>query len=97
MKLLCLSIVLAPLIGSLIAGLFGRNIGRSGAHSVTILGVLISFILSLFVFKHVIFENNPKTIIDIYHWLSLGGLDFKVGFLIDPLTITMMLVVTSVV
>ena len=96
MKVLCLSIVLAPLIGSLIAGLFGRTIGRSGAHYVTILGVFISFALSLVVFKQVVFEAEYPIVIDIYNWLSLGGLDFKIGFLIDSLTVTMMLVVTFV-
>lgn len=96
MKTLCLIIVLAPLLGALIAGLFGRAIGRSGAHRVTIIGVSLAFICSLLVFKQVIFANNSSTLIDIYTWLSLGGLDLKIGFLIDPLTVTMMLVVTFV-
>jgi len=96
MKTICLIIVLAPLLGSLIAGLFGKSIGRSGAHWATILGVLISFILSLVLFKQVIIDDNPKTLIDIYHWFSLGDFAFKIGFLIDPLTVTMMIVVTFV-
>ncbi len=96
MKTICLIIVLAPLLGSLIAGLFGKSIGRSGAHWATILGVLISFILSLVLFKQVIIDDNPKTLIDIYHWFSLGDFAFKIGFLIDPLTMTMMIVVTFV-
>ncbi|MEJ2115703.1 MAG: NADH-quinone oxidoreductase subunit L [Gammaproteobacteria bacterium] len=88
--------VLAPLIASMIAGLFGRAVGRSGAHWVTILGVAISFILSLLVFKQVIFDQVSYTSIDIYEWLALGDVSFKIGFLIDPLTVTMMLVVTFV-
>ena len=44
-----LAIVLSPLLGAIIAGLFGRKIGRAGAHWVTILGVAISFLLSLVV------------------------------------------------
>ena len=96
MKTLCLLIVLAPLFGAIIAGLFGRAIGRQGAHWVTILGVFLSFILSLVVFKQVIFGNISSLEIDIYKWLSLGDMVFKVGFLIDPLTVTMMIVVTFV-
>ena len=96
MKTLCLIIVLAPLGASIIAGLFGNKIGRAGAHWVTILGVLLSFLLSLVVFKQVIFDKNPQTLIDIYHWFSLGDFAFKIGFLIDPLTVTMMIVVTFV-
>ena len=96
MKALCLTIVLAPLIASMVAGLFGRRIGRSGAHWLTILGVLTSFVLSVVVFKQVIFDQVSHTSIDIYQWLAIGDLSFKIGFLIDPLTVTMMLVVTFV-
>ena len=51
---LLLAIPLAPLAGSLIAGLFGKAVGRAGAHSVTILGVAISFVLSMLVFFQVL-------------------------------------------
>ena len=96
MKALCLTIVLAPLIASMVAGLFGRNIGRSGSHWLTILGVLTSFVLSVVVFKQVIFDQVTHTSIDIYQWLAIGDFTFKIGFLIDPLTVTMMIVVTFV-
>lgn len=96
MKALCLTIVLAPLLASVVTGLFGRIIGRSAAHWLTIIGVTISFLLSLVVFKQVIFDQISHTSIDIYQWLSLGDFDFKIGFLIDPLTVTMMVVVTFV-
>ena len=96
MKTLCLIIVLAPLAGALIAGLSGRSIGRAGAHWVTIGGVALSFLLSLVVFSQVIVDPAASMSIDVYRWAVLGGLDLKVGFLIDPLTVTMMLVVTFV-
>jgi len=96
LKTLCLIIVLAPLLAAIAAGLFGRTIGRNGAHWVTILGVGLSFLLSLFVFKQVIFGQLAQTSIDVYEWLSIGDFTFKVGFLIDPLTVTMMVVVTFV-
>ena len=43
---LLLVVPLAPLVGCLVAGFFGKAVGRRGAHIVTILGVLISFIVS---------------------------------------------------
>lgn len=95
MKALCLTIVLAPLVASMLSGLFGKTIGRSGSHWLTIIGVGVSFFLSLYVFKQVIFDQVSFNI-DVYQWLALGDFSFKVGFLIDPLTVTMMVVVTFV-
>ena len=54
-----LGIVLAPLVASIIAGLFGRQIGRAGSHWVTIIGVAISFVLSLLVFKDLVIDGHP--------------------------------------
>jgi len=54
---LLLTLVLAPLLGSIVAGLFGKKIGEKASHTVTIIGVLVAFILSILVFKLVIFDN----------------------------------------
>lgn len=91
-----LIIVLSPLIGSLIAGLFGKVIGRSGAHWITIIGVAISSILSMIAYKHHMFDGAPDYNQALYTWLSSGGIDLQIGFLIDPLSVTMMVVVTFV-
>jgi NADH-quinone oxidoreductase subunit L len=96
MKSIYLAIVLAPLIGSIVAGLFGKQIGRSGAHWVTIIGVAIAFVLSLFVFKDVVFDANPVFNGAIYTWLVSDNVHFEIGFLIDRLTAVMMMVVTFV-
>ena len=69
MKTIYLAIVLAPLIGSIVAGLFGRQIGRGGAHWVTIIGVAISFVLSLVVFKSVVIDDDPIFNNTVYTWL----------------------------
>ena len=50
MKSLYLLVPLAPLAGAIVAGLFGKAIGRAWSHRVTILGVLISFLLSIVIF-----------------------------------------------
>jgi NADH-quinone oxidoreductase subunit L len=91
-----LGIILAPLIGSIIAGLFGRQIGRSGAHWVTIIGVGISCLLSAVVFNDVIFNDAEIYNGSVYTWMVSDGIRFEVGFLIDQLTATMMLVVSFV-
>lgn len=91
---LLLAIPLAPLVGSLIAGLFGKTVGRAGAHTVTILGVAISFVLSAIVFLDVL--NGASFNATIYEWMSVHGLKFEIGFLVDSLTAMMMCVVTFV-
>ena len=95
----CLIIVLAPLVGSAIAGLLRKQIGRAGAHTVTILGVGLSLVFSI----HVAIQlfTGKVSIIDqnLYTWASGGDLfpfAFHIGFLIDQLTVVMMLVVTFV-
>jgi NADH-quinone oxidoreductase subunit L len=91
-----LIIVLSPLVGAVLAGLFGRVIGRAGAHWVTILGVGVSFVLSLRVFQQIVLGDAPVLNTNLYTWLETGGVAFHVGFLIDQLTATMMVVVTFV-
>ena len=96
MEHIYLAIVLAPLVGAIIAGLSGRLIGRSGAHWVTIIGVGISTVLSLVAYKHLMFDGGAVYNAEIYTWLTLGELKFTVGFLVDQLSVTMMVVVSFV-
>jgi NADH-quinone oxidoreductase subunit L len=94
MQKLYLLVPLAPLFGAIAAGLFGKVIGRAGAHTVTILGVAIAFFTSLVIFQDVQAGNVFNG--TLYTWASSGALTFEVGFLIDSLTVMMMLVVTFV-
>jgi len=94
MKTLYLIVPFAPLLGAIIAGFFGGLIGRVGAHVVTILGVTISFLASLVILQDVMAGNTFNG--DLYTWLESGGLSLKIGFLIDQLTVVMMVVVTFV-
>ena len=93
---LLLAIVLLPLGGAILAGLCGRQIGRSGAHWVTSGSVALSFALSLWVFKQIVLGDEPTFNQNLYTWMSTGGVDFHVGFLVDQLTATMMVTVTFV-
>jgi NADH-quinone oxidoreductase subunit L len=94
MQTLYLLVPLAPLAGAILAGLFGKQIGRAGAHTVTILGVAVAFVLSVIIFQDVQAGNTFNG--SVYTWMEAGGLTFEVGFLIDKLTVMMMLVVTFV-
>ena len=94
LKSLYLVVPLAPLAGSLIAGLLGKTIGRAGAHIVTILGVAIAFVASVLVYQDVQAGNVFNG--TVYTWATSGNLTFEIGFLIDELTVMMMLVVTFV-
>jgi NADH-quinone oxidoreductase subunit L len=94
MKLLYLIVPLAPLLGAIVAGLFSKTVGRTGAHSVTILGVTISFLTALTILFNVMGGHTFNG--EIYTWLESGGLKLSIGFLIDPLTAVMMVVVTFV-
>jgi NADH-quinone oxidoreductase subunit L len=90
-----LAVPLAPLAGAIIAGFFGRYVGRRGSHFFTILGVLISFILSAMVLKSVALDG-ARFNQTIYEWMVIGGLKMEVGFMVDGLTAMMMCVVTFV-
>ena len=89
-------IPLLPLIGALVAGLLRNQVGRRGAHIVTILGVGLSFLLSAWVLGQQIFEGLESVNISIYTWVISGGVRIEIGFLIDHLTSLMMVVVTFV-
>jgi NADH-quinone oxidoreductase subunit L len=95
-----LAVPLAPLVGALLAGVFGTAfggnlIGRRTSHSLTILGVFVAFILSAMTLKSVILDG-ARFSETLYTWMVVGGLRMEVGFLVDGLTAMMMCVVTFV-
>ncbi len=94
MKTVYLLIPFAPLAGAIVAGLFGKAIGRAGAHWVTILGVLIAFLASCWVFADVLGGNTFNG--PLYTWAVLGDTRLEIGFLIDRLSALMMVTVTFV-
>ncbi|HET7766380.1 MAG TPA: NADH-quinone oxidoreductase subunit L, partial [Burkholderiales bacterium] len=67
---LYLLVPLAPLAGAIVAGLGGRAVGRAGAHWVTILSVLGSFVCSTIVFVDVLNGNTFNG--PVYTWLTMG-------------------------
>ena len=91
-----LTIVLSPLVAAVIAGLFGKQIGRAASHWVTILGVGISCVLSATVLYEFYWGGAVAENISVYTWAVTDGLRMEVGFLVDRLTALMMVVVTFV-
>ncbi len=96
MENIYLTIVLSPLIASVIAGLFGKQVGRAGAHTVTILGVSIACVLSMYVLWNQLANDAAVYNETVYQWMSVGGINLEIGFLVDRLTALMMAVVTFV-
>ena len=94
MQSLYLLVPLAPLLGAIIAGLFGRRIGRVWSHRITIALVSVSLLASIIIFFDVLKGNVFNG--TVYTWLVSGDTRFEVGFLIDQLSALMMIVVSLV-
>ena len=94
MRELYLIVPLAPLAAAIVVGLFGPRLGRRVSHWLCCLGVAVSMFASLAILRDVLGGNVFNG--DVYTWLQSGSVQLSIGFLIDPLTALMMLVVTFV-
>jgi len=94
MQQLYLLVALAPLAGAIVVGLGGSKLGRAASHWICILGVAVSFAGSGIVLRDVLAGHLFNG--DLYVWMTSGNVKFAIGFLIDPLTALMMVVVTFV-
>jgi NADH-quinone oxidoreductase subunit L len=88
--------ILAPLIGSALAGIYGYRIGNRASHCVTILGMAISFAAALYIFTQIVLNSAPSYHGVFYSWGISQGFQFNIGFLVDRLTAVMLLTVTFV-
>ncbi len=95
-KAMLLVVVLAPLLGAIVAGLFGRQVGRAGAHMVTIAGVATSCALSMYVLWQLVSQGAAPFNENLYTFFEVGNYSAHVGFMVDRLTAMMMVVVTFV-
>lgn len=89
-------LALLPLAGALIAGLFGKLIGRRATHWVTITLVGCSFLISCYLFADIVLLNHPAVNAVLYHWVTTGDYQFNVAILLDHLSATMLFVVSFV-
>ena len=94
MQGLYLLVPMAPLLAAVVVGLFGAKMPRSASHWLTIIGVAVAFVASFVIWRDVNAGNTFNG--DLYTWMLSGDVKMVIGFLIDPLTTTMMLVVTFV-
>src|SRR5689334_8287905 len=94
MQQLYLVVPFVPLIASIVVGLWGRKMPRAASHWITIVAVAISFAASVAIFRDVMAGNTYNG--DVYVWANTGDVKMAIGFLIDPLTALMLIVVTFV-
>src|SRR5438874_11756672 len=94
MHYLYLLVPLAPLAGAIVVGLWGPKLVRAASHWICILGVAVSTAASALILRDVLAGNTFNG--DVYVWMTSGSLKFALGFLIDPLTAMMLLVVSFV-
>jgi NADH-ubiquinone oxidoreductase chain 5 len=90
-----LNLVFLPLIGSIIAGLFGRKLGPKGSSIVTVMLLFLTFLISICVFYEVGVIGSP-VYIKLTTWINSETLNVDWGFMFDTLTVTMCCVVTFV-
>ena len=95
-----LAVPLAPLFAAVVTGVFGTKlggnlIGRKVSHSLTILGMVLAFVVSVMTLRSVVVDGAHFDA-TIYQWMVVGDLKMEVGFLIDSLTAMMMCVVSFV-
>ena len=91
-----LAIPLLPLAAAIVAGLFGRLVGRTAAHVVTISAVGVSFLLSAQIAWQLLTGEVGVYNDSVYTWLVSDSIRMEVGFLVDELSVLMMCVVTFV-
>jgi len=94
MQQLYLLVPTVPLVASIVVGLWGRHLPRAAAHWITTLAVAVSFVASAVIYRDVMAGNTFNG--DVYTWAVTGGVKMAIGFLIDPLTAIMLIVVTFV-
>jgi NADH-quinone oxidoreductase subunit L len=93
---IALDVILLPLVGSLIAGFFGKIIGKRITHTIAIALVGISFVLAAYLFKVIVLDGQPAEEGVIYTWMKSGAYQFDVSLLLDRLSATMIFIVTFV-
>lgn len=83
-----------PLLGFAINGLFGRKISKTAAATIGSGTVLVAFLLSIGCFQEVSSSGAIQTV--LYNFLTVGSLQVNFSFLVDQLSVWMMLIVTGV-
>jgi len=94
-----LSIIILPLLGSIVSGFFGRKVGVNGAQLITCSSVIMTTILAVIAFFEVGFNNIPVSI-ELFRWIDTEWFNIIWGFEFDSLTVSMLipvLIISSLV
>jgi NADH-quinone oxidoreductase subunit L len=86
---------LFPLLGALVNGLWGRRHIRDRAHIPAIVSTALSLIFALVVIADIVADPKATQVV-LFDWMAVGPLSVQMGFLADPLSAMMLLVVTGV-
>lgn len=90
-----LTLIVLPLLGSIVSGFFGRKVGVTGAHLITCTSVITTTLLAILAFFEVGFNNIPVTI-NVARWIDVESLYVLWNFRFDSLTVSMLLPVLIV-
>jgi NADH-quinone oxidoreductase subunit L len=90
-----IAVIFLPLLAAFIAGLFGRLIGDRGSQFVTAGAVLLSALLSIWLFVDVALHGNTRTI-ELFTWIDSGTFEVSWALKFDTLTAVMLIVVNVV-
>lgn len=89
-------IPLLPLLGFIIVGVLNKRLNVAMSGGIASAAVLFSFIISAIIFSEVAREGSIPERIVLYDWISSGNLSISFSFLIDRLSVIMLMVVTGV-
>lgn len=95
MENLVYAIILLPLIGFLINGLFGKNLPKKLVGTIGTLVVFGSFAIAVNLFMGMSKESAP-VIIKAFEWFKVNGMQVNVAFQLDQLSIMMVLIITGI-
>ena len=87
---------LFPLVGAIICGFFGRSLNEPKPGVFASIMVGISFILSVIAFIGLLGREEPSVSVVLWDYLSAGSFDLDIGFVIDSLSVTLMMIITGV-
>lgn len=90
-----LFVIFSSLFSSLLIGLFGKYLGRQASVYIIIFIMIITILLSLLILLEILITNNI-VIIDLYNLFIINDIRINIGFLFDPLTSVMLLVVIGI-
>jgi len=93
MKIAVALIVVLPLAGFFITLLLGKRFFRAKAHILPVALVTVTAVLSVYAFEWVFRHPDEAFVWNAFSWVAAGRLTVEWGFLVDPLTGIMLLVV----